>query len=380
MTQNRNITTKLKAILIMLGMFMALPGAVWSQSPSDTPADSLIINVGSSRIIFLVKDKKDLEELKQYDLNAILEKLSLKLEEQDSTNNLSSNGHKVSDTTIVVGSDIVNREIIDRDSEREVGYVRYRDEDNYNDRDRRYDDRSNRDRDWDRDDDRYRERERRSRRRRNYGTHHSFNLNLGTNNYLMDGEFPDDTNEIYSVRPWGSWYVELASINQSRIAGPLYLDWGFNLSWYNFKFQNDRVLLLEGEESVTFLEDVNPDLSFDKSKLSAVYLNASFVPVLGFGRGSDQRWKWRGKGSFRIGAGGYAGYRLFSYTKVKFDDGNDTEKDFEYDNFFLNNFRYGVRVQIGFSFTDLFFNYDLNELFQENRGPKLNAFSFGITL
>ena len=30
------------------------------------------------------------------------------------------------------------------------------------------------------------------------------------------------------------------------------------------------------------------------------------------------------------------------------------------------------------SATDLFFNYDLNELFAEGKGPKLNAFSFGV--
>jgi hypothetical protein len=29
---------------------------------------------------------------------------------------------------------------------------------------------------------------------------------------------------------------------------------------------------------------------------------------------------------------------------------------------------------------DVFFNYDLNDLFNEGRGPELNAFSFGIIL
>jgi hypothetical protein len=36
-------------------------------------------------------------------------------------------------------------------------------------------------------------------------------------------------------------------------------------------------------------------------------------------------------------------------------------------------------MQIGFKGTDFFFNYDMNELFAENKGPKLNAFSFGVS-
>ncbi len=80
---------------------------------------------------------------------------------------------------------------------------------------------------------------------------------------------------------------------------------------------------------------------------------------------------------FRFGVGMYAGYRLGSHSKVKYDDGN-TEKKKDHDSFYLNDFRYGVRVQTGFQGTDLFFNYDLNELFKEDRGPALNAISFGI--
>ena len=42
-------------------------------------------------------------------------------------------------------------------------------------------------------------------------TWQSFNFDLGTNNYLEDGKFPDSNNQPYSVRPWGSWYVAAGS-------------------------------------------------------------------------------------------------------------------------------------------------------------------------
>ena len=46
----------------------------------------------------------------------------------------------------------------------------------------------------------------------------------------------------------------------------------------------------------------------------------------------------------------------------------------------MTDLRYGLRAQLGFGDTDLFFTYDLNELFNEDQGPELNAFSIGIIL
>ena len=45
----------------------------------------------------------------------------------------------------------------------------------------------------------------------------------------------------------------------------------------------------------------------------------------------------------------------------------------------MNNFRYGIRLQLGFKNTDLFFNYDLNPQFAKGKGQTLNAFSFGFS-
>jgi hypothetical protein len=78
--------------------------------------------------------------------------------------------------------------------------------------------------------------------------------------------------------------------------------------------------------------------------------------------------------------GVYGGYRLGSHSKIKFRQNDETDKDKEHSSFYLNNWRYGLRMRMGIKSLDLFFNYDLNELFSEGRGPELNAFSFGIIL
>jgi hypothetical protein len=87
---------------------------------------------------------------------------------------------------------------------------------------------------------------------------------------------------------------------------------------------------------------------------------------------------WGHGNGFRIGLGPYVGYRIDSYSKHVYYSNGDKEKDQDRSSYYLNNFRYGARFQIGYRGTDLFVNYDMNDLYVENRGPKLNALSFGV--
>jgi hypothetical protein len=206
----------------------------------------------------------------------------------------------------------------------------------------------------------------------------TFNVDLGTNNYLSDGKFPDDNNAPYAVRPWGSWYVAFNSVHRARLANKYFLEWGLGISWYNFKFQNNDILLERNDTGLTFYSD-SLHTNFIKSKLTASYLNASFIPVIDFG-GKGKKALNREYHSFRLGLGPYVGYRIGSHSKLVYESGNHKEKVKDKDNFYLNNFRYGLRLQLGFRSTDLFFNYDMNDLFISGKGPALSAFSFGVTL
>lgn len=225
--------------------------------------------------------------------------------------------------------------------------------------------------------------EKEKKRKRNYGTHNHFNIDLGINNFLEDGKSPEDNNALYAVKPWGSWYVALKSTNDTHIGGAFHVQWGVDVSWYNFKFQNEGLRLTEGPEGVEFSEyagEFNPE----KSKLTAAYLGASFVPMLKFGdkrrHGHFDWFDWDEDEGFRIGLGGYGGYKIASYAKYVVEQNGDKEKDKDKDGFFLSNFRYGVRLQMGYRGVDIFVNYDLNPLFVEDKGPELNAFSFGVVL
>ena len=77
-----------------------------------------------------------------------------------------------------------------------------------------------------------------------------------------------------------------------------------------------------------------------------------------------------------ISAGGYVGYRLGGYSKIKYPDG---KKDKERSNYYLNDFRYGAAFELGIkNFPDFFVHYDMNNLFQDNRGPAVKLINFGI--
>jgi hypothetical protein len=216
-----------------------------------------------------------------------------------------------------------------------------------------------------------------------HGSGFSFRLDFGLNNYLENGQFPDANNSIYSVKPWGSWNVFLGLDKKSRLAGPLYFNYGTGVSWYNFKFDNASTRIFKENDGVLFQTEPDPDVRSIKSKLTAAYLDVFLVPTLYFGKdrySNSDFFDFNKNNGLRIGFGGYAGYKLNSYSKYVYKVTRHEQRDKFRSGYFLENFRYGAKFQIGVNGLDFYANYDLNELFMPNRGPKLNAFSFGIIL
>ncbi len=338
---------KFLAVLILVLAISQLPQA------QTKAADSVVIRVGEgSKVIFAIKDKKDLETLKQYDFQALMNDLINKLENKDTAISRKPSVFYLKDSLKA------EKQIASGEPKKKEIEERWSDDND--------DDDSN----WS-----AHEHKKSGGRR----TYHSFNIDLGTNNYLSNGKFPDHNNELYTVKPWGSWYVGFNSIQRTRLSRKFFIEWGGGVGWYNFKFQNTRTALAKDDTGVIFSEDLR-DFNFIKSKLTATYLNASLIPLLDFGgnRRKSTLFDDHGSDSFRIGVGPYVGYRIDSYSKQVYKDG-EKRSNRDYDNFYLNNMRYGLRAQIGFNDIDLFINYDMNELFAAGKGPQLNAFSFGVT-
>ncbi len=305
--------------------------------------DTVTVNLApSSKMVLTIGDRNDLEQLKRYDFAALFADILQTLETADSTQ-------------VPEPSAEPSPEPETAPSPEPVPNVRVTSESNSPHSD------------WD------------FHCNRNHrGVYHTFNFEFGINNWLENGSFPDYNNAQYTVRPWGSWYVGLNSILHTDVSKSMFIEWGFGISWYNFKFQDDATLITKTDTGTEFTSDTRP-LDFTKSKLTASYLNVSIVPMFAFGHARHHiGWDDHGHDAFRIGIGPYAGYRLGSHSKLVHKDSGDKVKEKDHDNFYLNNFRYGVKLQFGTRGVEFFCAYDLNSMFAKDRGPDLNALTFGL--
>lgn len=342
------MTTFYKSLLGgLLIAFFSTATFAYSGFNSNPESDTIIIKFGkNSQIVLYIDNKKDLEKISQYDINRMLQDLNMSITEMDDSTQVltiedESGSKYLKDTTIVITK-------IEPDND--------------------WDDNN-----WDDDDD-----DRRN--RYNPRSRYFFNIDMGLNNYLEDGSFPNG-NELHALNPLGSWYWTFGPTFRTHLFGPVFIDLGMNAAMNVYRFENPKTRLNKTATGVAFTEDSNV-VAHLKSKLTTWHIQAKAIPMVAFGSNSRKGWRlWNhiDKG-VRFGVGPYAGYRIWSRTKYTYDEGGDKKKDKNKSNFLLNDIRYGVRGQFGFKGIDLFVEYDLSEMYQENSGaPVLQRMQFGIT-
>lgn len=176
------------------------------------------------------------------------------------------------------------------------------------------------------------------------------------------------------LRPEGSRYVNLGLSYRQRLGGrrsPLYLLGGPELAFNNYmlegnyKWQNTNGITSVALEPTT--------RQYQKTKLATSTLT---VPLMLQLRLHDEHHRT----TFRLGAGGFVGYRLASWTKLKYFENGSTYKDKDYGSYNLNDWQYGLQAQLGYGSLNFFVKYNLNELFRDGRGPQAQTLSFGLRL
>ncbi|MEJ8756557.1 outer membrane beta-barrel protein [Pontibacter sp. H259] len=200
-------------------------------------------------------------------------------------------------------------------------------------------------------------------------TRFNFDLDLGLNAFVNE----DDAAFIPDLKPMGSRYVSLNSHMISQIGGkksPLYIVSGLEFAFNNYMF--DKNYIIQDIDDNTVFTKIE-ERQYEKSKLATSSVNVPIMPMLKFKREN-------GKEGFHIGAGGFAGYRLGSHSKLKFEENDNTTKDKDHGSFNLSDFQYGLTGVIGYNDLSLFVKYNMNDLFKENRGPQVSVISFGLRL
>ena len=320
--------------------------------------DTLIVQFGNNtRLIVQAKDKSEIRNLKQYDLNKIIRDLGATLDSSGKETYIyinEQNGRKyLKDTVLVVSRKDGEIKISINDSPSSSSTEKK--EEKYekdNDASSSHDD----------------GKITRSVTRRYKSPRNGFDVLVGLNTYAQNTPLAYNK-EDYDLLPWGSRFVSLSWVRGAAISrgkdASLGLDLGVDVAWYNLMFDGNNTVRKDAN-AISF-----PTASKDlhKSKLTAAYINLSLMPTLAIHRGPISYFS----------AGMYAGYRLDSYTKTQETRKGRSERI--HSNYYLNNFRYGFGAELGIRhFPDLFMQYDLGELFQTNKGPAARMISFGIRL
>ncbi|WP_420151330.1 hypothetical protein [Spirosoma sp.] len=330
--------------IIMVGLLMTIMAKAGSMSPTD----SLVIRFANrTRLVIYAPDKAGIQALSNYDLNKIVREMGMKLDSVPGGQTAISQdgGRFLNDTVLVVtkkkdGITIVINDkgdtvktVYNQESEKESDYQRER---------------------------------RRNRSRDNWNV--DYGVSIGLNNFIQQSAntaYPEDS---YDLRPIGSRYIALSvgampTIIRGKYAS-LKLYYGVEVAWNNFMFEGNNVA--EKQPTGVAFPDAGRDLQ--KSKLTICSIGIPVVPRVTF-YNSD------GRKICHLGFGGYVNYRLDSYRKIKEADGS---RDRRHSDFYLNDYRYGLIAHLGLRSLNFFVKYDLNPLFQVDKGPDVRALTFGI--
>jgi len=157
----------------------------------------------------------------------------------------------------------------------------------------------------------------------------------------------------------------------------LYFKYGVSFLWNNLRLENNQYHVKNGD--VTEVQTLPNHLS--ESRLRHVQMNFPVHLEWDLSKNktySDGRKRDRTSHSFRLGIGGFAGFKLGTrqYLEYQNSDGVDIET-VEYDNFNMNIFNYGLSSYVGYKDVSFYVKYDLNPLFKNTETRNI---SIGIRL
>lgn len=205
--------------------------------------------------------------------------------------------------------------------------------------------------------------------------HHvaTFVFDLGLN--ALTNQHPGAGQSAVDLRPGGSRYVNLGLNYTQRLGGrrsPLYLVLGPEFAFNNYMLNgNDKWVNQNNVTSV--VREANSTRQYDKTKLATAAVNLPLMLQLKL---HDAHYR----PTFSLAAGGFVGYRLASWTKLKYTTDGTTYKDKDHGSYNLEDFQYGLQGVVGYGQLHLFAKYNLNQLFKAGQGPDTQVVSFGVRL
>lgn len=189
---------------------------------------------------------------------------------------------------------------------------------------------------------------------------------MGINNVLNDNNLSTLNDSEYQL--WRSRFYELGFSWKTRFTNrpsQFYFKYGISFLWNNLRLEDNRIHVKNGD--VTEIQEFADPLS--DSRLRHVQMN--FPVHLEWDLSKNKRYssgrvRDRTNKSFRIGVGGFVGFKLGTRQYLEYRDINNVEvEEVQFDNFNMNIFNYGLSTYVGYRDTSFYVKYDLNPLFQD---------------
>ena len=203
-------------------------------------------------------------------------------------------------------------------------------------------------------------------------------FDLGVNTFV--NQKPYYTNEAVpqlqntDLRIDGSRYVNLGFNWDARLGGklsPVSLTVGPEFAFNNYMLSGNKKWV-DNNGRTNVVKETN-GRQYQKSKLATSSVN---LPVMLRLRLRDSHYQ----STFQLGLGGFVGYRLKSWTKLKYTNEGENYKEKEDGNYNMENFQYGLQSTIGYRSLELFAKYNMNPLFKTGAGPDTQVLSFGFRI
>ena len=175
-------------------------------------------------------------------------------------------------------------------------------------------------------------------------------------NLLLDdkGKLPENSARLDE---WKSNVWELGFSGKTRMVGKSYVKYGLSFSWHDWTLRGKNIIDKDflGNRQVVFLES---GYNVKHSEWRSMFMNLPVMLQLDFSReGTDK--------GLTIGAGGYGGVRLYTLRELRYEDlNNESNWEYNYNNYFMNSWRYGLMAQLGYGSFKLTAQYDMNPLFR----------------
>ncbi|PQJ74239.1 hypothetical protein [Polaribacter gangjinensis] len=201
---------------------------------------------------------------------------------------------------------------------------------------------------------------------------------MGINNVLENNQFNSLNDSEYEL--WRSRFYELGWTWKTRFSkepSQLYFKYGVSFLWNNLRLEDNQVHEKNGD--ITNIVTYPNQLS--ESRLRHVQMNFPMHVEWDLSKNKTNK---EGKvldrrnESFRIGLGGFVGFKLGTRQYLEYQDNNGVAiTELQKNNFNMNTVNYGISSYIGYKSTSLYVKYDLNPLFQDTNTRNI---SMGIRL